>query len=444
VHPRQLVARDCLGYAYRARSAAWQFRNASGEEEVVMPEGRLHVTNADALVPLLLAGQGIAELPEFIAGEYLQDGRLVSLLGDWAPRGAGLYLVTPTARRARRKSKYFRNFWSIGYRRRRGAGRPYSAEASGSSSSATGSMALPLGACGSPNKRSIVRQLKATLICIAVLFVSGCSGIGFLNDISPRGDYVLKADLAYGEHSQKLDVYQPRKALAKTPVIVFLYGGSWQQGETYPKDQYRFVAEALVARGYLVVVPDYRLYPDVKFPGFVEDCASAVVWAHANAAAYGGDPDRLVVMGHSAGAYNAAMLALEPEFLRSAGGDRRWLRAMIGLAGPYDFLPLTDPALISIFEPAKPLQRSQPIDHVDGHAPPMLLLAGNDDTVVYPKNTRNLAAAIRAKGGTVEAFIYPSMSHTKIVATTATRLQGYSDVMDRVAKFMDQYDAATR
>lgn len=289
----------------------------------------------------------------------------------------------------------------------------------------------------------IVQQFKAVLVCMALLLsMSGCSGIGFLNGISPRGGYVMKADVVYADASLKLDVYAPKKAHAKAPVLVFFYGGSWQKGSTYLKADYRFIAEALVARGYVVVIPDYRLYPDVKFPGFVEDCARAVVWAHANAAAFGGDPDRLVVMGHSAGAYNAAMLALEPDFLRQAGGDRAWLRAMIGLAGPYDFLPLTDPALIAIFEPAKPLRRSQPIDHVDGDAPPMLLLAGNDDTVVYPRNTRHLAAAVRAKGGTVEDFIYPSMSHIKIVATTATRLQPFSDVMDRVAKFVDQYDAA--
>ncbi len=289
-----------------------------------------------------------------------------------------------------------------------------------------------------------VRQTKAALMCMALLLsLTGCSGIGFINGISPRGGYVKNADVSYGDPALKLDVYKPKKAAAKSPVLVFFYGGSWQKGSTYLKADYRFIAEALVARGYVVVIPDYRLYPDVKFPGFVEDCARAVVWAHANAAAYGGDPDRLAVMGHSAGAYNAAMLALEPDFLRQAGGDRAWIRAMIGLAGPYDFLPLTDPALQTIFEPAKPLRRSQPIDHVDGHGPPMLLLAGNDDTVVYPKNTRNLAAAVRARGGTVDDYIYPSMSHIKIVATTATRLQPFSDVMDRVAKFMDRYDAAS-
>ncbi|WP_027057673.1 LysR family transcriptional regulator [Mesorhizobium loti] len=98
VTPRDLDAHHCLGYAYRPRQDVWHFSNAAGDEEAVTPSGPLRVTNAEALVPTVLAGTAIAELPEFIASEYLADGRLQAILTDWTlPRGA-LYFVTPSAR----------------------------------------------------------------------------------------------------------------------------------------------------------------------------------------------------------------------------------------------------------------------------------------------------------------------------------------------------------
>jgi len=97
-HPRDLVDRPCLSYAYRARSDVWRFTNGAGEEQSILPSGPLRVTNSDALIPTLLDGLAIAELPEFIAGEYLSDGRLEALLTDWSLTKGGLYFVTPSAR----------------------------------------------------------------------------------------------------------------------------------------------------------------------------------------------------------------------------------------------------------------------------------------------------------------------------------------------------------
>ncbi|WP_150809016.1 LysR family transcriptional regulator [Pandoraea sputorum] len=97
-HPRELVDRPCMSYAYRARSDVWRFTNDAGDEELVTPVGPLRVTNSDALLPMLLEGLAISELPEFIAAEYLSDGRLEAILTGWSLTKGGLYFVTPSAR----------------------------------------------------------------------------------------------------------------------------------------------------------------------------------------------------------------------------------------------------------------------------------------------------------------------------------------------------------
>ncbi len=285
--------------------------------------------------------------------------------------------------------------------------------------------------------QAIIKFVLRTGAVGALVLLSACSGLSVLNAISPHGGYGSLQNIRYGAADESLDVYTPAHPV-DAPVVVFLYGGSWQTKISYPKANYRFLGEALAARGYVTVIPDYRLYPAVRYPDFLDDCARAVVWAHAHARAYGGDPNRIVVMGHSAGAYNAAMLALDPGYMQQAGGERNWIKAMIGLAGPYDFLPLDDADLEQVFAPAKPLETSQPINHVDGHNPPMLLMAGENDSVVYAKNSRNLYARIKAAGGPVEEVIFPEMSHAKIIATTATRLQFDSDVMPHIVDFVQR------
>jgi acetyl esterase/lipase len=272
----------------------------------------------------------------------------------------------------------------------------------------------------------------------AAALVGGCSSTGALNSFAPDGDYKLASNIVYDTHGDKLDVYTPLNA-QNAPVVVFIPGGRWEQENTLPKEQYRFVGEALSAKGYIAVVPNYRTYPQVKFPDFISDCAKAVVWIHANAHYYGGDPAKIVVLGHDAGAYIAAMLALNPEYLKQAGGDRSWLRGMIGLAGPYDFLPITDPDLRDLFGPPESFEATQPILFADGSNPPMLLLAGDDDKIVEVKNTNNLYDRIKRNNGTVEKVIYPKMSHERILAALATRLQRESDVMTYIVGFVQRY-----
>lgn len=276
--------------------------------------------------------------------------------------------------------------------------------------------------------------------CLAVLALllglAGCSGAQIINALTPDSGYRLSRDLPFGSEGLKLDVYAPDGA-SGAPLVVFFYGGSWQAGESKDKNAYKFLAQGLTELGYVVVVPDYRLYPQVKYPDFLADCAEAVRWAHDHAAEYGADPRKLVLMGHSAGAYNAAMLALDPDYLRAAGGDRAWLRGMIGLAGPYDFLPLTDPVLQVIFGPREQWPQTQPINHVDGHAPPLLLMHGENDDTVYVKNTNNLAARVTAAGGKVVKVVYPEMGHVKIIALMSKRLPGHAELIGHIRGFVD-------
>ncbi len=223
------------------------------------------------------------------------------------------------------------------------------------------------------------------------------------------------------------------------PVVVFIYGGGWKNGD---KSQYRFVAASLAARGFLTVVPDYRLYPAVRFPAFLEDNAAAVAWTKANIARYGGDPKRIFLMGHSAGAYNVAMLTLDKQWLGADGLDPDHdLIGMIGLAGPYDFLPLHDPELETIFAPAGDLRLTQPITFARGTAPPMFLAAGTTDQTVRPRNTEHLVAAIRRDGGQVEQRLYQGVDHLRIIGAMAGVLQWLAPSLTDVTAFLDAHDA---
>ena len=263
---------------------------------------------------------------------------------------------------------------------------------------------------------------------------AACSPADLLNATVPSEGVVVTKDVPYGDGTQHtLDVYRPAGATGSAPLVVFLYGGSWRTGD---KGIYGFVGRPLAQRGAVVVVPDYRMYPQVQFPGFLQDNAAAVAWAAAHARELGADPDRVFVMGHSAGAYNAAMLGLDPRWLREAGYDRGRLAGVIGLAGPYDFLPITDPDVIPVFASVGDGPASQPINYVDGHNPPMLLAAGTADTTVQPRNTDALAARIRAAGGGVTARFYPGVGHIGIITAFAPLFAGRAPVLDDVWGFI--------
>ncbi len=281
------------------------------------------------------------------------------------------------------------------------------------------------------------RIAQPVLVATMMMAVTACSPTGVLNATAPRGGITVTRDLAYGgDPRQRLDVYAPDAATggADAPVAVFFYGGGWTEGS---KDQYGFVARALARRGIVTIVPDYRVYPQVRFPDFVTDGAAATRWARDNARRYGGNPRRLVVIGHSAGGYIAAMLALDPEYLHAVGLDPgRDLAGCVGLAGPYDFLPLGTDELRAIFGPSDHLARTQPINFATATAPPMLLVTGQSDDTVYPRNSVHLAARIRERGGRAATIVYPRVGHRLLIGAFSRPLRFLAPVLDDVSGFI--------
>lgn len=270
---------------------------------------------------------------------------------------------------------------------------------------------------------------------VLLLVLSACSPVKLLNALTPDSTFDKTAGIAYGDDPrQKLDVYVPRHALPDAPVVVFFYGGSWNSGA---REDYNFVGEALASRGIVAVVADYRLYPQVRYPLFLQDAARAVAWTKAHIREFSGNPQRLYLMGHSSGGYNAAMLALDGDLLAAAGMSPKDLRGWIGLAGPYDFLPIENPAVRPVFFwPDSPPQ-SQPINHVSRDAPPALLIAASKDDLVNPtRNTGGLAHKLRAAGVPVQDFYYSRPNHITLVATLSRPLRGLAPVLDQVVGFI--------
>ncbi len=281
-------------------------------------------------------------------------------------------------------------------------------------------------------------RLIATPLLLT-LSLAACSPVALLNATAPRAGVVTHEGIAYEPGPRHaLDIYAPSRPCADMPVVVFIYGGGWDSGD---RAMYRFVGASLAARGVLTVIPDYRLYPDIRFPAFMWDAAAAVAWTRENIAGYGGDPDRLFLMGHSAGAQIATLLALDGRYLRADGVDPAHLAGVIGLAGPYDFLPVRTEKLKTLFgpEPERPL--SQPINFVTPQAPPMLLAAGAADTTVDPANTRRLAARLRRDGVRVEEKLYRGSGHRVLIGAFAAPLSFLAPVRRDTLRFITQHGA---
>jgi acetyl esterase/lipase len=272
-------------------------------------------------------------------------------------------------------------------------------------------------------RRGVIASL-ASLVC-------GCSPAALLNVTVSRAGYTLEPDIAYGPlERQKLDLYRPEAPRADGKAVVFFYGGSWDSGT---KSDYLFVAQALASRGIAVVVPDYRVYPDVRFPGFLEDAALATRWAADRLGV-----DRLFVAGHSAGGQIASMLTVNTPYLARAGVDRMKLRGFIGIAGPYGFLPLTSRKLVDIFGGANN-REIQAITFAQAPLPAALLLHGEPDSTVFVRNSINLAAAWRRAGAPIDLKLYPGVGHVDIVAAFAGLLQGRAPTRDDVLAWIDSH-----
>ncbi|WPP00499.1 alpha/beta hydrolase [Pseudomonas sp. HR96] len=282
-----------------------------------------------------------------------------------------------------------------------------------------------------------MRALRRVIGLGLMVMLAGCSRLGLIDWLTPDRGYHLVAGIDYGQGPrQQLDLYQPSTPLPAHPVVVFFYGGSWNSGQ---RGDYRFVAQALASRGILVAVADYRLYPQVRYPAFLDDNAQAVAWVYRHVAEYGGNPQRLFLMGHSSGAYNAAMLALDPARLAAVGLSPAIIKGWIGLAGPYDFLPVEDKEVRPVFfYPDSPVD-SQPINHVQAGAPPALLLAANSDSFVNPvRNTGGLARRLREVGVPVRVRYFDHLNHATLVGAMAWPLAWLAPVRDEVVGFVSQ------
>jgi acetyl esterase/lipase len=261
----------------------------------------------------------------------------------------------------------------------------------------------------------IALVLLAVAAGVAGLVVTNAAAI--VNGLTSRDGYTILADRAYGPlPRQRLDIYTPRGGAEDAAVVVFFYGGGWNKGT---KSFYLFVGQSLASAGFIVVIPDYRLYPDVTFPDFVEDAADAVAFAGRSLMKPDGTPRRIFLAGYSAGAHIAALLNLDERYLASAGLPPSSISGAVGLSGPYDFLPIKEDIYKAIFpEPIR--TASQPINFVDGSEAPMLLITGDADRTVDPGNTTRLAAAIEARSGAVSVKTYPGVGHIGTIAALAT------------------------
>lgn len=299
------------------------------------------------------------------------------------------------------------------------------------------------------------RRMIWTVAALAGLILAGWLALTYA--VSRNGPAVLdtvdritgterKVALAEQAHygpapPQKVRVFRPSDRAGPLPVVLFVHGGSWREGSP---DDYSFIARALAPEGFVVVLAGYRLHPDVVFPAMLEDTAAAVAWTKNNIARLGGDPDHIVLMGHSAGAYNVVMAALDRQWLGREGQSADALAGVIGLAGPYDFYPFDSDSTRASFGGARDPVATQPVTYARGDGPPMLLLTGEADTTVKPRNTRALAAALQQAGGRVDTGFYPGMAHADILTALASPWRRNPAVLNRVVAFArDPANAAT-
>jgi acetyl esterase/lipase len=279
--------------------------------------------------------------------------------------------------------------------------------------------------------------MKRILTLFAVLLVVGGLAYHFarlqlFNALVPKdaGSSLTAADFPYGpDERHKLDVYMPRESKLPRPVVVFVHGGSWEEGS---KNSYTFAGRALAAQGFLTLVINYRLHPEHQYPAFVEDVDLALRWAAENVHSFGGDPKKIFAMGHSAGAYNVAMAVLDPRYAVA----RPELAGVITLAGPFDFIPLDSPVTIKVFGDVPDLPATQPIKYARRDAPPFLILHGSADKTVFPRNAVALDKVLREAGANSTLKFYEGVSHADIMLSLSTWMRNKSPSLADAVAFM--------
>lgn len=275
---------------------------------------------------------------------------------------------------------------------------------------------------------------------------NGPAVLSAVDRLSGGSDNVaLKAEISTGESAaQKLYVWGPGQQTEnseKRPVLMFVHGGSWRSGD--PVD-YGFIGRSFVPKGFVVVLAGYRMHPEAVYPAMLEDTASAIAWTRSEIEQYGGDPDHIVVAGHSAGAYNVVMTALEEQWLGRLGHSPSDLAGVVGLSGPYDFYPFDSDSTRNSFGPAENPEATQPINHVNGDAPPMLLIHGEQDTLVYPRNTRELAKRLSEAGADATTRFFTDMEHNQPLIALAAPWRNSGEIDDAIAEFAKRVGARAK
>lgn len=277
------------------------------------------------------------------------------------------------------------------------------------------------------------------IVCISLSLVSALLAykyfkpVDILNLAIPHKGYTVYYDKAYGrDQRQRLDIYVPDKLSSPATTLIYFYGGSWQVGD---KNMYRFLGQAFASKGFITVVVNYRMYPDVYFPSFMQDGAKAVRWVHDNIQKYKGDNNHMFLVGHSAGAHIAALLTTNEDYIKAEDGKTSWIKGVIGLAGPYDFLPFTDPKIKALFSKEDNF-KTQPIHYVKPGLPPFFLATGDEDTTVRPKNTVNLAKRLRESNVAVTEIIYPHVAHIGIILSLASGFRFKAPLLEDITRFI--------
>jgi acetyl esterase/lipase len=248
-----------------------------------------------------------------------------------------------------------------------------------------------------------------------------------------QGSELVASAVPYGsEPEQTLYVFKPKQAAPNLPVLIFVHGGSWQEGNAA---DYSFVGRAFAAQGFVTFVINYRKHPQNPYPAFIQDVATSLKWVHNNAAKYGGDAEKIFLVGHSAGAYDIAQAALDQRYLEGAGITDKHIKGIATLAGPFDFLPLDSKITREVFGKISDLESTQPINFVRKDAPPFLILHGTADTTVYPKNAKSLFKHLIDVGASAKLIEYQGMSHVGILLNMAKPLRGNAPVLEDVVKF---------
>lgn len=277
---------------------------------------------------------------------------------------------------------------------------------------------------------------KLFVVAIALIALIACTpaalestGLSAVSANAGLEDISRVANLTYGPlERQKLDVYQPKNAKTPRPVIVFTYGGGFKSGS---KDEYGFVAEAFSSLGYVTVIFDYRLYPQATWPAYLEDGAQAIAWVSKEIGKYGGDPNRILIAGHSAGAYIAAMLAVNPEYLRAANVPDGTIKAALTFSGAYEFWNANRKAhggfigadIQEVMGPAETAPQTQPINYVEKNAPPFVIVHGTDDGLLEPAQAKAMKKKLEAAKVPVIYLEYP-MAHATTILAMAKPLRG--------------------